>query len=264
MEEVGSLSDLQVRVIQKYWKRYFNEQPLSIDYRTIANGEKGFHDITQAKADGYSIGLVSTAEIVLQGLKEKGYDDWVQLGQVAYYPLVLYVSQSSSNKTVDLFCTEAKKKNGKLTVGLLNTSDGCPLALSSLQQFLGIKVTPLLFASPEELNAALAEGTVEAALTNLLVALRDADKAHLVAIAAEQPVPLVKDVPTFKEQGVDFTAGIRKGLAVPKGTNMEIVKRLRDGIKKICMDIDYLKDMERIGQSPEFLFGEEVSAIDEP
>ncbi|MTV48002.1 hypothetical protein GJ688_03285 [Heliobacillus mobilis] len=263
-EEVGSLSDLQIRIIQKYWKRYFNEQPLSIDYRTIFNGEKGVHDITQVKPEGYSISLVSTPEIVLQGLRQKGNNDWLHLGQVAYYPLVLYVNQSSSIKTVDLFCVEAKKKKGNLTVGLLNTPDGCPVALSSLQEFLGIKVTPLLFASSEELNESLAKGTVDAALSSLFVAMRDADQFRLVAIAAEQRDPLVKDIATFKEQGVDFNAGIRKVLVVPKGTNPEIINRLRNGIENICMDPSYLKDLARIGQSPEFLSGEEVAAFYEP
>ena len=40
--------------------------------------------------------------------------------------------------------------------------------------------------------------------------------------------PLLPDVPTFKELGVDWVDGAYRGIGVPKGTSAEAKKRLSD------------------------------------
>ena len=49
-----------------------------------------------------------------------------------------------------------------------------------------------------------------------------------LAVAMNQRHPLLPDVPTFKELGVDWVDGAYRGIAVPKATTPEAKKRLSD------------------------------------
>jgi len=47
-------------------------------------------------------------------------------------------------------------------------------------------------------------------------------------VAMEKRHPLLPDVPTFRELGVDWVDGAYRGIGVPKGTPPEARKRLSD------------------------------------
>jgi tripartite-type tricarboxylate transporter receptor subunit TctC len=49
-----------------------------------------------------------------------------------------------------------------------------------------------------------------------------------LAVAMDKRHPLLPDVPTFKELGVDWVDGAIRGIAVPKSTPPEAKKRLSD------------------------------------
>ncbi|MDA8226913.1 MAG: tripartite tricarboxylate transporter substrate-binding protein, partial [Desulfitobacterium hafniense] len=64
----GGSSDVQARIVEKFWKQQFNNQPLTFDYQVGAGGQVGFTAITKAKADGYTIGGINVPHINLQAL----------------------------------------------------------------------------------------------------------------------------------------------------------------------------------------------------
>ena len=49
-----------------------------------------------------------------------------------------------------------------------------------------------------------------------------------LAVAMERRHPLMPEVPTFKELGVDWVDGAYRGIGVPKSTPLEARKRLSD------------------------------------
>lgn len=61
------------------------------------------------------------------------------------------------------------------------------------------------------------------------------DAGTLVALASmsDERLPRFPDIPTLKEQGIDWSAGAWRGITVPIGTPEPIVKTLHDAIKKI-------------------------------
>jgi putative tricarboxylic transport membrane protein len=59
-------------------------------------------------------------------------------------------------------------------------------------------------------------------------------------------------VPTFKEQGVDWTLGTLRGLAVPKDTPPERVRVLADAVRRVVEGEAYRSAMERSGFTPAY------------
>ena len=69
---------------------------------------------------------------------------------------------------------------------------------------------------------------VEGAMTYSAFAINNKGRVRALAIAMDKRHPLLPDVPTFKELGVDWVDGAYRGIGVPKSTPVEMRKRLSD------------------------------------
>lgn len=69
---------------------------------------------------------------------------------------------------------------------------------------------------------------VDGAMTYTTFALVNSTRVRALAIAMEKRHPLLPDVPTFKELGVNWIDGAYRGIGVPKSTPPEARKRLSD------------------------------------
>jgi tripartite-type tricarboxylate transporter receptor subunit TctC len=59
-------------------------------------------------------------------------------------------------------------------------------------------------------------------------AINNRGRVRALAVAMDRRHPLLPDVPTFKELGVDWVDGAFRGIGVPKSTPPEARKRLSD------------------------------------
>lgn len=255
----GGSSDVQARIVDKYWKEEFG-QNLAFQFKVGAGGQVGFTEIAKATPDGYTIGGVNVPHIVLQALSPQATfskDDFIMLAQVVNDPLVVAVRKESPIKTLDQLLAEAKAKDGKMTLGIVGTYSGHHIAALKFMDITKTNFALVPFQGAADQNVALLGGHVEVMIGNLNDVMRDLGKFTILGIASEKRHQYVKDTPTFKEQGLNFTADIRRGFAAPKGTDPAVVKKLREGIAKIAAKKEYLADMEKIGQPSEFLSGEE-------
>lgn len=255
----GGSSDVQARIVDKYWKEEFG-QNLVFQFKVGAGGQVGFTEIAKASPDGYTLGGVNVPHLVLQALSPQATfkkDDFIMIAQVVNDPQVIAVRKASDIKTLPQLIQEAKAKDGKMTLGIVGTYTGHHVAALKFMDLTGTKYSLVPFQGTADQNVALLGGHVDVMIGNLNDVMRDLDKFTILGIASEKRHPYIKDVPTFKEQGLDFVADIRRGFAVPKNTNPAVVKKLRDSFAAIVAKKEYIKDMETIGQPSEYLSGED-------
>jgi tripartite-type tricarboxylate transporter receptor subunit TctC len=67
------------------------------------------------------------------------------------------------------------------------------------------------------------------------------------AIAANKRSPLVPDLPTLKELGVDMTFSLTRGVVVPKGTSKDKIEHWASVFKKATQDAAFQKSMAAKG-----------------
>jgi len=255
----GGSSDVQARIVEKYWKQEFGNT-LVFQYKVGAGGQVGFTELAKARADGYTVGGVNYPHIVLQALSPQATfskDDFIAIAQVVNDPQIIAVRKESSIKNLNELLAAAKANEGKLTLGIVGTYSGHHVAALKFMDITGTKYSLVTFQGAADQNIALLGGHIDVMVGNLNDVMRDIDKFTILGIAADKRHPYIKEVPTFKEQNVNFVADIRRGFSVPKNTDPLVVKRLRDGFAKIAANKEYLADMEKIGQPSEYLSGEE-------
>ena len=79
----------------------------------------------------------------------------------------------------------------------------------------------------------------------------------LAQYGAERDKAVMPNVPTYKEQGVDVVLDLWRWIVVPKGTDPERVKFLREAFRKIFQDKETLSALEKIQCPASYLPGEE-------
>jgi tripartite-type tricarboxylate transporter receptor subunit TctC len=79
-----------------------------------------------------------------------------------------------------------------------------------------------------DMSLAVVGNQIDGAVTYTAFAINNKGKVRALAVAMEKRHPLMPDVPTFRELGVDWVDGAYRGIGVPKSTPPEARKRVSD------------------------------------
>lgn len=255
----GGSSDVQARLMQKYWNKLDLENWVFV-YKTGAGGAIGFSEIAHAKTDGFTIGGINVPHIVLQPLAQGAQytvDDFDYICQVVNDPQVVAVRNDSRFKSVKDVFDFAKANPAKLKVGLVGPYSGHHLMTLTVKSKLGLDLADIMYKGAADQNAALLGGEVDVMFGNVNDVMRSIEQMRVLGVAAEKRSGFLPEVPTLKEQGYDIVSDIRRGFAAPKGLKPEVLSFLRDAFKKVANNPEYLEDMKKAGQPAEYMSGEE-------
>lgn len=148
-----------------------------------------------------------------------------------------------------------------MTVGGSGTSTANDLGTTMLEKAAGIKLTYIPFAGTGSAVPALLGGHVTSLMTYSTMGIQYAGKFRSLAIAAEERMSVLKDVPTFKELGYNIVEGAYRGVAAPSGTPDEIIKYLTGVFDKVMRDPEVQKKMDQNGFKTEYMGPEESLAL---
>jgi len=259
----GGSSDVQARIMQKYWAKYSNVE-WNFIYKPGAGGAIGFTEIARAKPDGYTIGGANVPHIIIQPLMQGAQftlESFDYICQVVNDPQVVAVRKDSKFQNVQEMFDFAKANPGKLKVGLVGPNSGHHLMYLITIDKYEFPVTPIFYKGAADQNVALLGGEIDVMFGNLNDVMRSMEEMRLLGIASEQRnQAFVPDVPTLKELGFDILSDIRRCFLAPKGLAPEHLKYLRDTFEKICKDPDYIQDMIKAGQPEEYMNGDDFFA----
>jgi len=174
----GGSSDVQARIIDKYWKQEFGNT-LVFQYKVGAGGQVGFTDLAKAPADGYTVGGVNYPHIVLQALSPQATfskDDFIAIAQVVNDPQIIAVRKESPIKNLTELLNAAKANEGKLTMGIVGTYSGHHVAALKFMDLTGTKYSLVTFQGAADQNIALLGGHIDVMVGNLNDVMRDIDK----------------------------------------------------------------------------------------
>ncbi len=259
----GGSSDVQARIMQKYWNKYAN-QPWVFVYKPGAGGAIGYTEIARARKDGYTIGGLNTPHIVLQPMAQGAQfkvQDFDIIAQVVNDPQTIAVRKDSPYKNISEVFEAAKANPKRVKLGLVGPMTGHHLMyLDFLQKYPDVDFASIFYKGAADQNAALLGGEVDVIFGNLNDVMRSLDEFNILAIASEERNKFLPDVPTMNEEGYPMISEIRRFFAAPTGVDPEKVKYLRSIFKLIANDPEYVADMEKAGQPHGYLDGPEAKA----
>jgi tripartite-type tricarboxylate transporter receptor subunit TctC len=181
--------------------------------------------------DGANIVGVNLPHMVLQPLEgnvQYKTDDVTPVYWFHFTPDALVVPEQSAIRSFADFVRVAKADPGRLNLGGSGLNSANHAAHQRLNQAFGVKTTYVPFKGTGDMTMAVLGAHVDGAMSYTAFAVNNKGKVRAIAVAMEQRHPLLPDVPTFKELGVDWVDGAFRGIGVPRSTPAEARKRLSD------------------------------------
>src|SRR5262245_49395561 len=207
------------------------KQNVVIDNRGGGASQLGTQAIATATADGYTIGMIDSAFTINPGLfaGKLPYDtvkDFAPISLIATAPLVFVVHPSVPATSAQELVALAKQKPG-MTYALPGLGTPVHLAGEQLRQAAGIEVVSVPYRGAGPSIADFVAGQVQmtfATVPSILEHVR-AGRARALAMVGERS-PLLPNVPTMSEAGINVDAALMFGLVAPAATPREIIEKL--------------------------------------
>jgi tripartite-type tricarboxylate transporter receptor subunit TctC len=227
----GGESDISARHQQVVLKKKCPAIDTIIQYKAGAGGGLMWAQMNTLPADGLNIVGVNLPHIVFQPLEgqvQYKTDDVTPVYWFHYTPDALVVRDASPIKSFADFVKFAKENPGKLSLGGSGLNSANHAAHERLNAAFGIKTTYIPYKGTGDMTTSVFAGHVDGAMSYTAFAVNNKGKLRALAVAMETRHPLLPDVPTFKELGVDWIDGAYRGIGMPKSSTPEQRKRMSD------------------------------------
>lgn len=262
----GGGTDIGTRIVTKYAEKYLG-QPLVVKNIDGGGSEVGVTQMVNSPPDGYTISGFNSASVTLTTMRKANYhpiDDIEPICLAVSDPRLFAVRADETRFTdAESFIQYARENPNKLTIGTSGAGTSGHLSILVMNRAAEIEAQPVHFGGAGESKAAFLGGHIDAIAQTYgeVLGMINDGAAKVIAVATEERMAELPDVPTFKEVGIDLVIASNRGFAAPKGTPKEIIDILADAFRKASEDPDYIAEMEKIGLPVKYLGPEEFGEL---
>lgn len=242
----GGGSDMIARLAAQYMTKYLgNNASIVVVNRPGAGGGIGFGELARAPADGYTIGMINTPNVLtipIQRTSTFHWQDYDLLGNVVDDPDNISVRADSQFKTLKDLVAYAKAHPGEVTYGTTGVGSDDHLAALKLEKATGIKMNHVPFKGAAEVLNAVMGKQITVAVMNIgeaLAAVKGGNALRQLGQMSATRTNVAPDVPTFREQGFDIIMASLRGFAAPKGLPAPVRDQLVSALKKTAADPEF-------------------------
>jgi len=233
-----------------------------------AGGMTGGKRVAEARPDGYTM-LLGTVGTQAQGqtlYKHPLYNavtDFTPVALIADVPIALLVRKDLPAKDLKEFVAYAKANQAKMQFGSAGAGSATHLGCVVLNTAMGTDITHVPYKGTGPAMQDLVAGRIDFLCEIISTAKPQIDggTVRALAIMTKDRSPVLPNLPTTLEQGLDVQAYTWNAIFLPKGAPADVVKKLHDAIVT-AMDTPAVKErLQGIGaqvvapdrRSPEYL-----------
>lgn len=238
----GGNVDLSCRIIAPEMEEVLG-QAVVVQNREGGGATVGQSYVANSNADGYTMLAVTNSFVtnIIFNDTDYGIDSIEPIGMFTYDPEIMLVSSESDITSIDQLVEKSKISPLKHSTPGHTTSHH--IAGLLFEDLTGAQFDYIHTNGSAEQTVQLAGNHAEIGLSTYggAASLIEQGKIRVLAVASEERMESMPDVPTFKELGYDFLYGAWRGLGVPKGTPDEVKKILENAFAE-AMANDKVKE----------------------
>ena len=259
----GGRSDITMRLLGPYLEKEFG-QPFVILNKPGGGSTIGFKQLALAQPDGYTIGLNTNAVVTAQytvkdHLDMRNYDP---IAMINSDPAVIAVANGSRWRDVGALVKFGKENPNKLLIGI-NPGASAHIFAASFLKVARLEATMVPYKGGPERVAALAGGHIDADF-GVLAQYRPmiyTNRVRVLAIASAERLSDNKEIPTFKEVGIDYQISGWQGFFVPRGVPTIIRHRNEAGIQTVLTNSEVVQKLKKLEVDVTYKAPNEFSAF---
>jgi tripartite-type tricarboxylate transporter receptor subunit TctC len=246
-------------------------QPVIVDNKPGVGGRIAADMVLAAPADGQTYMIAPNATPTFQMLvfaKDLKWDitrDFVPVAGIASYPLGMGVATQLGVGNAREFVEWAKKNPGKASFGTPGTGGQNHFLGVQLAKATGIDMPVTPYKGTPPMVTDLIGGHVPSAMSLLdgMMAQHRAGKLRVIGVFTKERSPLMPDIPTFAEQGIDVTSGEGwTGMWARAGTPAAEVQRVSAAVRQVLQMPEVRETLStKLWAHPHYRSGAELDAL---
>ena len=218
--------------------------------------------VAKAAPDGTTIGISILGPLGLNTLlfAKMPYDPFTDLALVTRLtdqPSVLAVNADVPARTTAELVALLKREPGKFNYGSIGNGSLSHLAMEAIALKSGTQLVHIPYGSSPQAVTALIRGDVQIVCLPAISVVSQVQTGKVRALAVTSPKrsPLLPDVPTLNEAGIDVEANAWNGLIAPAKTPDALVAAIAREVNEALRDAGireklHAQYMEPLGTSP--------------
>lgn len=263
----GGGSDRVARQIASQLEREL-DVPVNVINATGGGGVTGHTRGAQARPDGYTLTLI-TAELSMlhwRGLTNVTYEDFRPLALVNQDNAALFVRSDAPWQSLRDLEREIREQPGSLKASGTAFGGIWHIGLAGWLIEQGLQPDAVTWVSLDGAAPSLQElmaGGVDLVACSVPEAqsLLNAGRIRSLGVMASERLPEYPDLPTFAEQGFDWTSGTWRGVALPDGVPDERVEVLASTLEDVLHSAEYRDFLESAGFGPPDVSSQEFASF---
>ena len=262
----GGPADVTARLVANKLQERLGQSFL-IDNRSGAGGNIGTAAGAQSPADGYTLTVITPAQIINTTLFAKPGYELKEFAPIALFntaPALLLANPKLGVNSVADIIAAAKAKPGAISFASQGTGVAPHLMMERIKKAAGIDMVHVPYrGSAPALNDVIA-GNVPLMMDSIVTGLPHVRSGTLrgIAVSTAKRTPLAPDIPTVAESGIPgFEAGLWYGIVAPSQTPPDIVTQLGREIVAILALPEIRERLVALGSEPSDFGPEKFAAF---
>jgi tripartite-type tricarboxylate transporter receptor subunit TctC len=248
-------SDITARVIGQWLSERLGQQFI-IDNRPGGGNNIGTEAVVRAPADGYTLLLVGTPNVVNVTLYDKlsfnFLRDIVPVASIIRAPYVIAVNPTVPAKTIPELIAYARANPGKLSIASTGTGSGSHVAGELFKMMTGVNLVHVPYRGGGPGLTDLLGGQVQVMFVSTVSSIEYIKTGRLRALAVTTVTRSdeLPNVPTVGEFVPGYEASTWFGVGAPKNTPSQIIDKLNEAINAGLADPKFKARLADLGGTP--------------
>ena len=249
----GASSDIVARMLAQKLAESMGQQFI-VDNRAGAAGAVGAELVARAEPDGYTLLITnpgpSLNAILLRRKPTYGFADFSPLVYIGSSPVILVANAKLPASSVKELIAYAKAHPGKVSWGSSGINSNPHAALEVLKAVAGIDIVHVPYKGSGPALTDVIGGQIHGMYTTTVTAeaaIRSG-RVKVLGIAGPRRSPIVPDVPTLAEQGVQGADNLLwMGLVTTARVPRAIVEKLNREVNRLLATAEIKQRFEQLG-----------------
>jgi len=249
----GGMTDISSRIMGSVLQKKLG-QTVNVVNRAGGGGVVGHLALSAAKPDGYTIGAVTVeiTQLYHMGLTDLNYENFTPLALMIHNPAAITVRADAPWNNLEELINDIELNPGKLLASGTARGGIWDLARIGFLESAGLSNSDMPWVpsqgSAPALQELIASGidVVTASLSEVN-ALRKAGQVKTLAVMADERLSAFPDIPTLKEQSIDWSIGGWVSICAPAGLDPPVKMKLDSAIYAASTDPAYIESLTKTG-----------------